>query len=269
MLAPCLLFVSIAPAGPPSLEALQQRLARTAALFHDTALSFTCREIIQWNGPGRPGEARFEYVFVHEENEIKDYRTPAVMGKRTRAPEEISPDDYDVPLYLRSAYLWIFVFKPSRHRYHHYRVVGEEEVLGIPAIKIEFEPIPPYQKKINVWFGTAWVDPEMGQLLKVVAYKPDHYHTKTRLEGIQERNSADELRAEYETITTLFTEEKNGLRFPGKVVLDRSVYRWTYGGGTGDPVKSTLYKVEQKYRNYEFFSVRAAEEVRSYIQGQP
>ena len=70
-------------------------------------------------------------------------------------------------------------------------------------------------------------------------------------------------RAEYETVTTLFTEEKNGLRFPGKVVLDHSSYHWDKGRASDvPPRKRTQILVEQTYRKYQFFSVRTTEEIR-------
>ena len=272
------LVLAMAPAAAqnkdaaPSLEVLLGRLSRTASLFRDTALEFGCREIISWRGFGRPRKETFEYVFVYDDKEgFKDYRTVPFVGKRSKIPEEVSPGDYGVPRYLRSAYLWIFAFRSSRQGLHHYRMVGEEEVLGVQAVQIAFEPIQPYQKNVNDWFGVAWVDPELGQLLKVVAYEPKEYEKKHDFEAQRAGRMIDRGTAQYETITTLFTEEKNGLRFPGQVVFDSSIYQWQRGRGFGEPSKSTELRVEQRYRNYRFFSVRTADEIRGHIldKGRP
>ncbi len=269
------------------LQTILQRMARTASLFRDTALEFACREKISWRGFGKPGQAAFEYVFVYDDEKgFQDYRTVPFLGKRRKAPEEISPDDLGVPWYLRSAYLWVFVFRDSRQLLHHYRLAGEEEVLGIQAVKIEFEPILPIRTKLNDWYGTAWVDPELGQLLKVVAFSPEDHKTKTLWEDFRAANITDETQAEFSTITTLFTEERNGLRFPGKVTLEQVRYRRKKDPSADGNLGKTLTRldghlvekekrggarqfvllhVEQTYRKYQFFSVRTADEIKSYI----
>jgi len=268
------LYPADAVGEPPTLGVLLDRLSRTASLFRDTALQFACEETIVWRNVGRdPGKVTFEYVFVHEGAAgFRDYRTTKFLGKRRSAPPEVSPEEYEVPLYLRSAYLWIFVFRDSRQAVHRYRILGEEEIDGIPAVMVEFEPIPPFQEKFNDWFGVAWVDPDLGQLLKVVAHRTDDFETKSQFDEHRGGPIFDEVQARYETVTTLFTEEKNGLRFPGKVLLDYSRYIWTPGDEEdeeGNLRKKTLIRVEQRYRKYQFFSVRSAGEIREVILGPP
>ena len=272
-------------AEAPSLEVLLGRLSRTAELFRDTTLQFACTEKIRWRGAGEPGNAAFEYVFVYDDEEgFKDYRTVPFLGKRRKAPPEVLPADHGVPWFLRSAYLWIFTFRESRQSLHHYRILGEEEVLGIKAVMIEFEPIPPMRPKVNDWYGIAWVDPALGQLLKVVAFEPDDYQTKRDFDNTVRGNMVDEVEAEYSSVTTVFTEKRNGLRFPGEVVLEHARHRWRKKPEevktvyqreqgryilreqpSGIPRRWVLFRVEQIYSNYQFFSVRTAEEVRDYI----
>lgn len=267
------------------LQTVLRRMARTASLFRDSALEFACQEKISWRGAGQPGRATFEYVFVYDDEKgFQDYRTAPFLGKRRKAPKEISPDDQGVPWYLRSAYLWVFVFRDSRQHLHRYRLAGEERVLGVQAVKIEFEPILPIHAKLNDWYGTAWVDPELGQLLKVVAFSPSDYKTKKMWEDYRSADITDEARAEFGIITTLFTQERNGLRFPGKVTLEHVRYHGQRGvrvikkeddrlvekEKSGSRArKITLLRVEQTYRKYQFFSVRTAEEIESYILRSP
>jgi len=273
------------------LKPILQRMARTASLFRDSALQFACREKITWRGSGEPGRATFEYVFVYDDLEgFQDYRTVPFLGKRRKAPKEISPDDEGVPWYLRSAYLWVFVFRDSRQLLHHYRLAGEEEVLGVQAVKIEFEPILPIRPKLNDWYGTAWVDPRLGQLLKVVAFTPQDHETKLMWEEYRAANITDETRATFGTITTLFTEERNGLRFPGKVTLEHARFigqrddradgrqsrKMVMKDGhqvekkkkVGGSRTVTLLRVVQTYHNYKFFSVRTEDEIENYILGK-
>ncbi|MGD8377377.1 MAG: hypothetical protein PVF68_14695 [Acidobacteriota bacterium] len=278
--------------APPDGVVLLHRLSRTAELFRDAALRFTCRETISWSGRAiQPGGEAFEYLFVYDEDEgFRDYRTPVSRLGGKHAPTEVSPLERGVPRYLSNAYLWIFAFRESRWNLHHYRVLGVEKVDGVQTTKVEFEPVPPYRDGLNDWFGVAWVDPELGQLVKVVAQRPVDYETRRKLDEVRKAELVDEVEAVFEVITTRFTEEKNGLRFPGVVEIDQSRYRWDAGtlagrslrrfrwrvfreaAGEEDvrPVKRVkLLEVRQRYRDYRFFSVRTSDEIREFIRGEP
>ena len=235
----------------------------------------------------RPGGTRFEYLLVYDEKEgFRDFRTAVSVGPRQSVPREINPRERGVPVFLEDAYLWIFVFRESRQPLHRYRILGTEEVLGIRATKVAFEPIPPYRYDVNNWVGAAWVDPALGQLLKVVAQRPFDYELNWDPESLPPDERTDEVRDYFEVITTWYTEEKNGLRFPGRVELDQSRYlwrseglsprdieklrrkvfeEWSAGDGRSRVKKRKLLEVEQKYYDYEFFSVRAAAEIGDFI----
>jgi len=71
------------------------------------------------------------------------------------------------------------VFGAARQKLHRYQILGEDTALGRTALKLRFEPIPPYREELNSWFGTAWIDRETSQLLRVEAMKP----TSTRKKG--------------------------------------------------------------------------------------
>ena len=252
------------------LEALLDRLSRTASLFRDFALNFVALETIQWSGMGiDPGSETYEYVFVHDEQEFRDFRTTTYLGKRRSVPAERDPEDRGVPRYLRSAYLWILTFHEKRQPLHRYRILGEEDVDGRRAVMISFEPLPPVEAKVNDWHGVAWVDPELGQLLKVVAQEPAEREARRQLEQHREAGLVDAAEAEFETITTLFTEEKNGLRFPSKVILERARYVWEKDRKSGKTRRKVTLRVVQTYRKYRFFSVQTVDEIRGYILEGP
>ena len=272
------LSASQVPASP-ELEPLLERLSRLAQLFEDGAMSFACDETITYRSYDS-GSDRLKFSYVYERNEqgeIEDYRTWAKGGRKNQVPREVTPDEFKVPAYIRSAYLWVFAFKQSRWQYHEYSIVGRETVLGCDAVGIRFEPVAPYVDKVNDWFGTAWIDLETTQLLKVEAMSVDDYLRQNKIDaqlaGDLPRTSvmgATEANHYYtvQRITTEFTFVKNGLRFPGRVLIERDRIKIRERGGLYSTKTTELLRVQQKYDNYQFFRVQTAEEVHSFLEGR-
>jgi hypothetical protein len=260
------------PGAPPApreedelgLGALLDRLGRVAGLYHDTGLKFACDEEITGTDSAAPN--RFEYIYVYSASQgLRDYRT--LPGRR----REVDPGAYPtIPQFLRRAYSWVFVFAPSARKHHRYAMAGEDETLGRAALKITFEPIPPIRTDVNEWFGTAWVDRETFQILRVEARRrEDHF----KQEGLEQDLAtapaghaiARRRRRTIEGVTTEFSFEKNGMRFPGKVVIARTAF--TVPGEAAPFDESPVYRVEQRYTNYRFYSVRTLDEIRAIVSG--
>lgn len=252
------------PAAEPSrdLRALLERMDGVARTFSATALRFECKETIRWDeGPfGRRGTIRFAYIFVRDGERTEDYRTwTGLSGKLS--PAEVLPDEQGVPRYLRSAYHWIQIFRSSRWEHHRFFPAGRGTALGRPAIGIRFEPIPPIVNKLNDWYGTAWVDPDTEQILRIEAYTPAQWLRKSSLEEF-ERDAASLPRdfatsIAIERIDTEFGFERGGLRFPSRVRLRETVHRLSVGQGRLKDRERTSLDVEQRYERYRFFATEA------------
>jgi len=246
-----------------SLDAWLIRLDEVAALYRDRALSFSCRETIVWNqNPGKDGRTSFDYIYVFNDRSgrLEDHRTfPGDAGKEG-APQDVSPAQAGVPRYLRSGMLWPFVFQRSRWPLHHYFLLGEAEALGRPAVRIGFDALPPYQPDVNGWFGTAWVDRETGQILRVEAFVPAAYETWSRF---QEYLAGGLPRGPYilERIETEFGVERNGMRFPSRVWIEEARYRAVGERPTKRHKATPLMTVEQRFDQYRFFGVRTEAEI--------
>lgn len=257
---------ALAPSGADALT----RLSRIAELYRDTALHFTCHEEIDYHGD-RSGRIAFAYIFVHEKDgRLHDYRTwPSRTTASTRG-EEVRPDEYLVPRFLENAYLWPFVFLRERLPLHSYFRLGEDVALGRPAIKIGFQPKGKIRKGENDWAGVVSVDRETSQILQVEAWTIENWNARAKreadLEAAKSRGSRWESDwYDIETVTTEFSEIKNGLRFPGKITIVRT--RSKVRGGERDfpLVEHELLRVNQIYTAYEFFSVRSSEEIRGFV----
>jgi hypothetical protein len=251
------------------------RLARVAELYRDTALGFACEETIVATG-ATTRRVQFAYIFIKDEDgRLRDFRTWRIGTTAKRRGEEVDPRDYRIPRYLASAYLWAFVFRSDRQRFHRFQLVGQDTALGRPALKVKFVPVAPVIQGVNDWAGFAWVDAKTSQMLKFESYSPEDWSKReTLLEDIAaaaKRFPREEKEPVLiDRIVTEFGVVKNGMRFPSHVEMSTTQAR-VKNGRTGDPLRErVLDKVVQDYSSFEFFSVRTSEEILRFVnEGRP
>ena len=185
----------------------------------------------------------------------------------------------ELPNYLKRAYSWAFIFEAARQTRYQFEILGEENVHGVDALILGFDPIPPYVKRVNDWFGRVWVDKESSQILRVEA-KSSESLTEDSSEEEQESEKTPDggMTFSVTNVTTEFAVEKNGMRFPSHAILTASVSRW-FGEGahviaalTGDVGEyeaevRTVFRVDQTYDGYRFFNVRSETEIRDFVLG--
>jgi hypothetical protein len=251
------------------LDRYLRNLARLSRLYLDNALSFSCEEKIFYHSHYGRKTYRSYYVYrFDEEDGLSDFRLRYRYNprKKFKPKDVVVLTDYPLPSSLSRAYSWIFVFDPSVAEKFQYGLAGRGEALGRPAVLIQFAGLPPHIEATNDWIGTAWVDAETSQLLRVIAYRPEEHLSKLRLEEAREvqRTSETKVQPTYhsvEEITTDFEVQKNGMRFPSEVRIERRGYPvpgYTRSG-------TLRYLVRQKYLDYQFFSVRTETEIEAVM----
>jgi hypothetical protein len=260
-----------AVAGSPHDPGTLARLARIAALYHDSALGFACQETIEYHGE-ESGRIRFAYIFTHEDGRLRDFRTWKTGTTAAQRGAEVDPEDYRVPRYLASAYLWAFVFRADRQPLHAFFNLGDDEALGRSAVKIGFQPKGEIQKGLNDWAGVAWIDRETSQILKVEAWTPENWnrHAKRDADLAAAPKRGPRWESDWydiESVVTEFSVVKNGMRFPGKVTITRTQSRVSGGKRDFPLVEHEILRVTQEYSDYEFFSVRTAEQIDHFMAG--
>lgn len=276
------------------LEEVLGRLSRLARLYRDEALSFACRETITdtWYGANdrvrRHRSWELDYIYVYndptavgaeaEESGLVDYRTrPGEDELGTGEPVDIA--DLGLSSYLERAYSWALLFQRARQHVFEYRIVGPDEALDREAIVVEFEPIPPYRRAINEWFGKIWVDRETFQPLRVEAMRSEDVNEAAAAREAEERQAIEKEAYRVLRVTTEFGVEKNGMRFPSEIVLEGSELRPKSNTGgllafswdvvrTGNLQERKVFEARQKYSDYRFFSVRTEAEVRDMVLGR-
>jgi len=266
------------PEPLPTLEQLLPRMARVAGLYRDQALKFTCDETIYYTGARGPSVHKFKYIYRYSEDEAKllDYRT--LRGRAGRksdaAQERAALEHYGIPVYLLRAYSWVFVFSESVQPSYGYSIEGEEVVLGRPAVRLRFEAQPPYREGVNDWYGTAWIDRSTHQILRIEALRAEEREQELLLaksiEAAEAATSSSSYRGTYtfSRYTTEFDVQQNGMRFPGRVVIERSSHTVRGGRGKGGVSEEMLFRITQSYKKYRFFGVRTAEQIHSIVEGR-
>ena len=243
------------------LEPVLACLSRVAKLYRDEVLSFACIEKVKWSGRHiAPGSRKYSYVYSYSEDGGFQDRRFEAGPNALRPRKEVDIARSGIPRYLRRAFLWVFLFRDSRQPYHKYERIGHDTVFGQRAVMISFEPRLPIREEVNDWYGTAWVDVDACQLLKIEAYAPESWHYKRMYE---QHGNVQEHGLYVETVATEFGVQKNGMRFPSTVeIVSRSATGWSYR-----PRNTRTLRVRQTYDHYEFFRVRTEDEVSSQIMG--
>jgi len=256
----------------PSLENVLDRLARVAGLYRDQALRFTCDETISLVAPATTEVHHFRYIYRYSgpEKKLMDWREPrgrAAEASRDKQ-ERARLENYGLPLYILRAYSWIFAFEETVQPFYRYEVLGFGEALYRPAIEVRFEAIPPFQDGVNEWCGTAWVDHDSWQLLRVEAVPAVECKAGVQLQTRLAGKSAAVALAAYPLteVTTEFDVEKNGMRFPGRVVAERTMYHVETIDGKPSKKETPEFRVTQTYKRYRFFGVRTHEEIRRFVE---
>jgi len=264
------------PEVTPGLEQILERLERAARLYQDNALRFICtEEITHFTSRGRKRYA-MEYIYVYDdETGFADYRLPfrKSSGKKAgrRRPEaaEARLKELEFPVFLRRAYSWIFLFQARRQKHYEYTVEGREQVLEREAVRLRFEPIPPYEHEFNDWVGTAWFDLETFQPLRVEAMKIEEHEKQRRLQlavrAAQMPRGNHRSTHLIQQVVTEYAVQKNGMRFPSIVRFRESRFEvWGFDGSSGVQ-DYPVYRLHQTYDDYRFFGVRTAEEIQQII----
>jgi len=271
-------------ADPALLSDTLERLARTASAYRAAALSFACDETVIASTYTSSGDMRrrsvweLEYIYTFEEpprdapegsfRRLRDYR---VRRDAEREPgdavEEVRLDDLDLPVATMRAYSWAFLFQEGLQPHYRFELAGRGSALDRDALIIAFEPVAPVVAGFNDWFGSAWIDSETYQVLRIDALQAGDYY---QLDAIEKDRVTLSVPRDGRLVVRLeaeFAIEERGTRLPSKVVLTGEDYSMrSLGLGVVGGVASSLpewrlkgrvaFRVEQAYDNYRFFNVQ-------------
>ncbi len=280
---------SSAPIAPRRGAAqLLRRLDRLAGIYQADTLSFTARETIietthVYSAAAEQVAARAnfrrvtEFEYVHGQgdavpgeatNGFRRQLGPPAAAADVTAVAAVAKilDGFELNELLSDAYSWPALFSaPSGQPTYRYELAGRDTALGRPALLLAFRPATETPSDTREWFGTAWIDAETFQILRVHALARADYAEKVRFVSAL-TNSETGGDFVFTEITTDFWEEMNGLRFPGQVTIVRNRYRVT--PNAIQPYETLpLVEVTQTYIDYHFLAIPSQEEIHRLIFG--
>ncbi len=172
---------------------------------------------------------------------IRDTRTLIELnGKKVHVPEaKLDSTTFDFGTMMLGP---TGIFAERFQRDHEYAVIGRERFQKKPAVVIDVRPGPGAPATTNL-FGKAWIDAATGDILKIEwnESRVGHY------EIFRERGENYGLKPKI-TITSEFSVEKNGLRFPKKLFIEEA-----YLNERGRKWVRSATNVE--YTDFKFFTV--------------
>jgi len=184
----------------------------------------------------------YDYQCVRNfQGAVRDTRTLVERnGKKAHIPEaKLDSTTFDFGTTLLGP---TGIFADRFQKDHEFAVVGRERFARKTCVIIEAKPRPDAPPSRNL-FGKAWVDPATNEILKI---EWDESRIG-RYEIFRERAEKYKLKPRI-TITSEFSVEKNGLRFPTKMFLEEA-----YLNERGRKFVRSETTVE--YTDFKFFTV--------------
>lgn len=133
------------------------------------------------------------------------------------------------------------VFAKKQQKHYIFKIIDHQEWQGRQILVIEATPRPRVKKKLT--WGKFWVDKDNFTILKIkIAQK-----SMGNYEEIEKKSRVLNATPNI-TIFLHYDIEKNGIRFPSKVVLEE-IYV------TAEREKILLSKINVDYTDYRFFTV--------------
>jgi hypothetical protein len=113
---------------------------------------------------------------------------------------------------------------------------------------------------LNDWFGTAWIDRETYQPLRISSVKAEDHETRLTFERGVELGSTPTRRSRhsFDEVDVEFAVEREGLRFPSRVVLLRREFETQRDADYLRTAARETLRIVQSYDNYRIFGVRTS-----------
>ncbi len=183
----------------------------------------------------------YDYQCIRANRTLRETRTLLEEnGKKKNVPN--APLQTSVVVYGNALLAPVSLLGERYQASFNYRIVNESKIEGRPMLVIEAKPKPGTNEIKNL-YGSAWVDPATGDIWKIA-----WNDSRVGKYDIFEKRGKRFMRLPRLTITSEFTAEKNGIRFPSRLFVEEA-----YVNDLGRAIVRSITKVV--YKNFKFFSV--------------
>ncbi len=205
--------------------------------------SASSRGTVYLSGGPRVVRHKYEYDYqcIRSAGTIREVRT--LIKENGKAKNEANAELKTSVVVFGTALLSpVGLFGERFQPDYDYAVSGRDDVGQAKVLVIDAHPKPGAPETTNL-YGKAWIDPDTGEILKI-EWSDDRVG---RFEVFRKRGERYGLTPRL-AIRSEFIVEKNGVRFPSRLVVEES-YR-NVRGETG--VRS---RTEVVYKDFKFFTV--------------
>jgi hypothetical protein len=241
-------------------------------MYEKAALGFSCDEtVLQGKFSASTGDSKHEeetrYNYLVEGDPAGGFEEMRFLLDSNNVPQESRIVEAGIP--VPGAYDWALLFTERHRPYFRFAPAGEEMVGFHATSLVTFTGAAAWDRgrEVEEWSGTAWVDRETGNFVKIVAtpnkqdellpLKTEKWLKGVRLGGVplkkQPRGSRYELS---------FSVEKFGLSFPGEAVTRL----FSLGPQGQEEIRE---RITQTFRNYVFFNVHSDQEFKGSASDSP
>ncbi len=183
----------------------------------------------------------YDYQCIRANRAIRETRTLLEEnGKKKNSPNATLQTS--VVVYGNALLAPVSLFGERYQASFNYRIVDKSIIEGQPMLVIEAKPKKGTGETNNL-YGSAWVDPMTGDIWKIVWNE-----SRVGNYDVFKKRGKRFMRFPRLTITSEFTAEKNGIRFPSRLFVEEA-----YVNDLGRALVRS--KTTIVYKDFKFFSV--------------
>ena len=183
----------------------------------------------------------YDYQCIRKNRAIRETRTLVEEnGKKKNVPNQALQTS--VVVYGNALLSPVSLFSERNQAALTYKIVEKSKIEGQTVFVVETMPREG-PGSVNRLYGSAWVDPKTGDILKIVWNEKGVGNY-----DVFEKRGKRFMRRPRLTITSEFTVEKNGIRFPSRIIVEEA-----YVNDQGRALVRSRTKIA--YKSFKFFTV--------------
>jgi hypothetical protein len=258
----------IKQAGQKKLEGILQKMAAYCDVLEEVAIYYYCQERVEeiiYPIPPRyrgfittdiglqgdfsrfhnkkfiRNEFIYDYQLIRKGKRKRGKETRTLLKENNREKRKKGAKLKTKLFEYRTIVYGPLVFAQKQQKYYNFKIIDSLEWQGRNILVIEATPRPRVQKKLT--WGKFWVDEKKFTILKINISQKSMGNYEEIEKKSRVLNASPQI-----TIFLHYDIEKNGIRFPSKVVLEE-VYI------TAERERILLSKINVDYTDYRFFTV--------------
>jgi hypothetical protein len=182
----------------------------------------------------------YDFQFIRRNNQIQEIRTLLEENGEKKSEEDASLKTQRF-IFKNVVLGPVGILGKRWQPYHDYKIIGEDEVNGLPAVILNAVPKPSHN--VDFLFGKVWIDKKNFDILRV-EWSPQRIGNFATFErrGLKYKSEPSI------TLISEFLIEKNGIRFPNYFLIEEA-----YIDKKGK--KFIRSETEVTYKEFKFFTV--------------